>query len=45
MILLMIIYKRPENELGLDYVPMENDQKPYIYWMPKMHKSPITAGL
>ena len=41
----MIIYKRPENEFGLDYIPIENYQKPYIYWMPKMHKSPITAGL
>ena len=37
--------ERFENKFGIDYISIENHQKPYIYWMPKMHKSHITARL
>ena len=29
-------------KFGVENIPIENHQSPSMYWMPKMHKSPIT---
>ena len=32
-------------KFGIDSIPNKNNRLPNMYWMPKMHKSPIKARL
>ena len=33
----------PINNISIDNIPLKNHRLPNMYWMPKMHKSPIKA--